>query len=430
MCSVNNTTNNEQPILIYHQNNKYFIWNADDVVTLRTKHRICGSLIGSLVRKPWQSNISSLPLLLLIEEVHFCLYHKISKIIDSKDFFEKKRFQANANEFYEARNKREREQIEIFITEKSRKQTSLYGSNKGKRKKKEKRQTETENEHEKVKEESKTVDCRSEIVHGNEIENHKIKHVNEVDFQSFCSWADETPEQDSESKDKISKDRIIKSSSASIEMDQEETIDVIPINSSLNQEQNVSLETNDNLVKNPSSHTICLLKKKNESSDEQPDNLSESEPAKPIKNEIIITEQAYKYYKPNIRVHIPTSFASSDLNIDHKVDNLQNSLEIEILKPLDENQKAKNMIFKDLWAKNYYMTSAEKFGGDFLVYPGDPLRHHSFFIVIYMKNDSRLSTKEIICYGRLSASVKKTVVLARLDKDENVKYISLNWSHT
>lgn len=38
--------------------------------------------------------------------------------------------------------------------------------------------------------------------------------------------------------------------------------------------------------------------------------------------------------------------------------------------PFTSDQQIKYKIYKDLWEKGYYISSGEKFGGDFLVYPG------------------------------------------------------------
>ncbi|XP_011264126.1 tRNA-splicing endonuclease subunit Sen34 isoform X2 [Camponotus floridanus] len=37
--------------------------------------------------------------------------------------------------------------------------------------------------------------------------------------------------------------------------------------------------------------------------------------------------------------------------------------------PLTSSQRHKYKVYKDLWERKYYITSGEKFGGDFLVYP-------------------------------------------------------------
>lgn len=48
--------------------------------------------------------------------------------------------------------------------------------------------------------------------------------------------------------------------------------------------------------------------------------------------------------------------------------------------PLTSSQRHKYKVYKDLWERKYYITSGEKFGGDFLVYPGAILV--SFYIDI------------------------------------------------
>ena len=50
--------------------------------------------------------------------------------------------------------------------------------------------------------------------------------------------------------------------------------------------------------------------------------------------------------------------------------------------PQTSCEKLRYQVFEDLWEKGYYLTSGVYFGGDFLAYPGDPIRYHSFFIVI------------------------------------------------
>ena len=58
-------------------------------------------------------------------------------------------------------------------------------------------------------------------------------------------------------------------------------------------------------------------------------------------------------------------------------------------------------VYKDLWKQGYYLTSAAKFGGDFLVYPGDPHRYHSHFVAIVLSWNRVLSPLDIVSFGRL-----------------------------
>lgn len=90
-------------------------------------------------------------------------------------------------------------------------------------------------------------------------------------------------------------------------------------------------------------------------------------------------------------------------------------------------QKAKCLVFMDLWDKGYYMTSGEKFGGDFLVYPGDPIRFHSHYIAVCVDFNEDLSPYYIVSKGRLGTNVKKTILLCSVTQSGKIIYQSLNW---
>lgn len=82
--------------------------------------------------------------------------------------------------------------------------------------------------------------------------------------------------------------------------------------------------------------------------------------------------------------------------------------------------------FQDLHSKGYYLTDGAKFSGDFLVYFGDPICYHAIFIVKCVKHDQKISTMEIVTFGRLGTSVKKRAVLASL-VDDVICYLTINW---
>jgi tRNA splicing endonuclease len=116
----------------------------------------------------------------------------------------------------------------------------------------------------------------------------------------------------------------------------------------------------------------------------------------------------------------------------------------------------KYKIYKYFWSLGYFLTCGSKFGGDYLVYPGDPANFHSKFILVCIdSSDSKnLTLKQLITYARMATSVKKTFLLAmcvnsseksnfqikdsinnyefkiRLDDDLTDLYLtSINWSH-
>jgi tRNA-splicing endonuclease subunit Sen34 len=92
------------------------------------------------------------------------------------------------------------------------------------------------------------------------------------------------------------------------------------------------------------------------------------------------------------------------------------------------------------WRSGFYLTSGTKFGGDFLVYPGDPSNFHSQFILVCVEDKTSLdsfSLKQLITYARMATSVKKTFLIAYYRPEfqaessttERLGLISLNWSH-
>ncbi|KAL0118432.1 hypothetical protein PUN28_009235 [Cardiocondyla obscurior] len=97
--------------------------------------------------------------------------------------------------------------------------------------------------------------------------------------------------------------------------------------------------------------------------------------------------------------------------------------------PVTSDQQLKYKVYKDLWEKQYYITSGEKFGGDFLVYPGDPIMFHSQYIVHCKRKDEEISIMEIITQCRLSCHVRKTLVFATYYEEKDVvKYQSSQWT--
>jgi len=100
--------------------------------------------------------------------------------------------------------------------------------------------------------------------------------------------------------------------------------------------------------------------------------------------------------------------------------------------PCTKWERLRYMTFKHFWELGMYITNGQKFGGDFLAYPGDPSRFHSYFIVRCMEIDATLTPENLVALARLGTSVKKTVVLCSLDEeaeDDPLVVTSLEWSH-
>uniref|UniRef100_A0A2C9KD81 tRNA-splicing endonuclease subunit SEN34 n=1 Tax=Biomphalaria glabrata TaxID=6526 RepID=A0A2C9KD81_BIOGL len=96
--------------------------------------------------------------------------------------------------------------------------------------------------------------------------------------------------------------------------------------------------------------------------------------------------------------------------------------------PNTEKELIRYLVFKDLWKKGFYMTSGSKFGGDFLVYPGDPARYHSHYIAICKNQYDETPSLEIVSYGRLASNVRKTALICSVDHNRKVLYTSIKWT--
>ncbi|KAI5479296.1 tRNA-intron endonuclease [Pseudohyphozyma bogoriensis] len=98
--------------------------------------------------------------------------------------------------------------------------------------------------------------------------------------------------------------------------------------------------------------------------------------------------------------------------------------------PETELQASRCKVFEDLWRNGYYMGIGLRFGGDFLVYPGDPLRYHSHFTLTVLPSPSSpIMPLDLVAYGRLATAVKKAHLLASWDaKAEKAEYFSLEWA--
>ena len=49
--------------------------------------------------------------------------------------------------------------------------------------------------------------------------------------------------------------------------------------------------------------------------------------------------------------------------------------------PKTSGDELRLLTWQELWKRGFYVTSGDKFGADFLAYPGDPLLFHAKFVV-------------------------------------------------
>ncbi|KAG8434077.1 hypothetical protein GDO86_012449 [Hymenochirus boettgeri] len=143
----------------------------------------------------------------------------------------------------------------------------------------------------------------------------------------------------------------------------------------------------------------------------------------PIK-ELQNLEENFIFPKEAMMIHLPT--ARTAVGNVKEVDLNQASAHWPYYG--QETHEVRYKVFRNLWQKGYFLTNGSKFGGDFLVYPGDPMRFHAHYIVICYPYKKEIPLSDIISAGRLGTNVKKTVLLCSADKEGAVTFTSLQWS--
>jgi tRNA-splicing endonuclease subunit Sen34 len=72
-------------------------------------------------------------------------------------------------------------------------------------------------------------------------------------------------------------------------------------------------------------------------------------------------------------------------------------------------------LFAYLHSKGYFMTPGLRFGCNYTVYPGDPLRFHSHFLATGLDWDEEFDLLDIVGGGRLGTGVKKAYLIGGAD---------------
>ncbi|KAK9760687.1 tRNA-splicing endonuclease subunit [Basidiobolus ranarum] len=97
--------------------------------------------------------------------------------------------------------------------------------------------------------------------------------------------------------------------------------------------------------------------------------------------------------------------------------------------PSTAAEKLRYKVFVDLREKGYFITPGSKFGGDYLLYPADPLRYHSHFVASIVPYDKELMPVDLVGFGRLGSAVKKSHLLCSYDLvHDSFKYFCVEWT--
>jgi tRNA-splicing endonuclease subunit Sen34 len=75
--------------------------------------------------------------------------------------------------------------------------------------------------------------------------------------------------------------------------------------------------------------------------------------------------------------------------------------------PQTQQQSANLQTFSSLSSLSYRMGLGPRFGGEYLIYPGDYLRYHAHFTSQVVLHDGYIKPMEIVAWGRLGTGTKK-----------------------
>ena len=363
----------QEKILLFFSNNKIFVWDKEAVMTLRRKYRIVGSLVGSLPSKPRQNLVFSLPLILQPEETRLLLDRNIVRIVESTTA---KPSEETVLKFQEERKASIQEQIERLDEMKQ----------------------------------QKLADFAEIIEQGRERLSRKRKLLQQDYGSKVARVENKQREGGTESSLEQASHCLGKVCVEKIDIDQ-----MIAVKSS---------ENVDEMVPEGSSQDIHGSMESNDSSTFN----------KQVKNiDTLLSKDAADGSTQKHPKDIPAGLSENSNQDSTLVCVNTKSVILEtkdiIWKfPETESEEARYKVFSDLWKRGYFITNGSKFGGDYLVYPGDPLRFHSYFIVKILPLRGRLSGLDLVSVGRLGSTVKKTTVLASVDLSGKVIYTSVQWS--
>ena len=388
---------------------KVYAWDVDDVIKMRSQYRIVGSLIGSLPSKPRQNNAFSLPLLLSREETTLLLDKGFARI-----FYMPRNLPKPSGElvgkFNELRKESIIKQNEQFKKMQEEKRMELADGKKRKREKlassaaKKLRDQRNENRFNFTCNESNVFERNDEGKEKSKRKSGEVTVDHEDTNLAKKLKSEELNNESFEAKETSEKKDLNQSNDYFKKISNENVKEIYEAScsNSIRKEANETNLTNANADQGNHGNELA-----NETGLQTTNDSDTS-----TKGLNSVSDMGILIHIPSVMLQKLPSFPLADWTY-----------------PQTSREKLHYQVFVDLWERGYYLTSGVNFGGDFLAYPGDPIRYHSFFIVIIVPWGKKITPFEIISAGRLGASVKKTALLCSVsDETGQVIYTSVKWS--
>ena len=100
------------------------------------------------------------------------------------------------------------------------------------------------------------------------------------------------------------------------------------------------------------------------------------------------------------------------------------------IKNFTENDFFKYSVFKNFWQKGFSLSCGIKFGASFLCYAGDISNVHSYLSILILPfQNTCISPKLFIAFGRVGTATKKFNVLVNLHKSSLLHCSSIRWNN-
>ena len=97
----------------------------------------------------------------------------------------------------------------------------------------------------------------------------------------------------------------------------------------------------------------------------------------------------------------------------------EEAYERRVWRKMSKIDRYKCAVFKDLHKKGFTMTSAAKFGGDYLAYPGDPMLFHAYFTVRVLERGEKMTLLSCSSVTRMAHAARKNVVFAFCGEEDD-----------
>ncbi len=94
----------------------------------------------------------------------------------------------------------------------------------------------------------------------------------------------------------------------------------------------------------------------------------------------------------------------------------------------DKDFLKKYFAFRKLREKGYIVKSALKYGCHFRIYePGKYKKEHSKWLALCLSEEEKIKVTDLVSKGRIANSVRKKLLLAIVDNENDVTFYEVSW---